>query len=74
MRKVSHKSEANKDENDYIAFVCDLQEFIKMSLDQDSQIEEEIEAPSLKTHEAYNVCYPTQMRKKSVVIGIIEIG
>ena len=36
MRKVSHEHEAGNDKDDYIVFACHLQEFIKMSLDQDA--------------------------------------
>jgi hypothetical protein len=57
-----------------MVFASQTQEIIEMSLDQDTQIEEQIEPPSLKTQEAYDVCYPTKMRKISVVIGIIKIG
>ena len=74
MRKICHKSEASNDEDDYIAFVSYLQKIIKMSLDQDAHIEEEIKAPGLKTQEAYSICNPTEMGKISVVISLIEIG
>ena len=74
MRKGCYESEADDYMNNHIAFTRQAQEFIKILLDHDAQIEEKVEAPSLETQKAYNVCYPTKMGKISVVIGIIEIG
>ena len=74
MRKGCYESEADDYKNNHIAFTRQAQEFIKILLDHDAQIEEKVEAPSLETQEADNVCYPTKMGRISVVIGIIEIG